>query len=134
MYKILITDAVDKKCRTILEYAGFDVTFEAGMLPAKIKYVIKDYHALMVRSETQVTQEIISEMDKMIVIGRAGTWVDNIDVESATRKGIIVMNTPGGNTVSTAEHTIALMLGMCRNIAQANQSMRNGKWERKKFE
>jgi D-3-phosphoglycerate dehydrogenase len=134
MYKILITDAVDKKCKTILESAGFDVAFEAGMPPEKIKSVIKDYQALIVRSETQVTPGLISEMDKMIVIGRAGTGVDNIDVESATRRGIIVMNTPGGNTVSTAEHTMALMLGMCRNIAQSNQSLRGGKWERKKFQ
>ena len=134
MHKILITDAVDRKCKAILESAGFDVTFEAGMPFEKIKSIIKDYHALIVRSETQVTPELISEMDKMVVIGRAGTGVDNIDVASATRKGIIVMNAPGGNTVSTAEHTMALMLGMCRNIAQANQSLRDGKWERKKFQ
>jgi D-3-phosphoglycerate dehydrogenase len=133
MYKILITDAVDKKCKTILESAGFEVTFEAGMPSEKIKSIVKEYHALVVRSETQVTSELISQMDKMIVIGRAGTGTDNIDVPAATRKGIIVMNTPGGNTVSTAEHTMALMLSMCRNIAQANQSMRQGKWERKKF-
>ncbi len=133
MYRILITDAVDQKCRTILESAGFEVTFEAGMPPEKIKSVISNYNALVVRSETQVTQELISLMDNMIVIGRAGTGVDNIDVDSATRKGIIVMNTPGGNTISTAEHTMALMLGMCRNLAQANQSMKEGKWERKKF-
>ncbi len=133
MYKILITDAVDKKCKTILESAGFEVTFEAGMPSEKIKSVISDYHALIVRSETQVDHELISLMENMVVIGRAGTGVDNIDVDSATRKGIIVMNTPGGNTVSTAEHTMALMLGMCRNIASANQSMREGKWERKKF-
>ncbi|HEY6906350.1 MAG TPA: hydroxyacid dehydrogenase, partial [Ignavibacteriaceae bacterium] len=134
MYKILIADAVDKKCKTILESAGFDVTFEAGMPSEKIKSVIKDYHVLIVRSETQVTSELISGMDKMIVIGRAGTGVDNIDVGSATRRGIVVMNTPGGNTISTAEHTMALMLGMCRNIAQSNQSLRSGKWERKKFQ
>ena len=133
MHKILITDAIDKKCKTILESAGFFVTFEAGMPSKKIKSVIKDYHALIVRSETQVTSELIDEMKNMIVIGRAGTGVDNIDVDSATRKGVIVMNTPGGNTISTAEHTMALILGMCRNIAQANMSMREGKWERKKF-
>ncbi len=133
MYRILITDAVDKKCKTILESAGFEVTFEAGMPPGKIKSIISSYHALIVRSETQVTQDLISLMDNMAVIGRAGTGVDNIDVDSATRKGIIVMNTPGGNTISTAEHTMALMLGMCRNIAIANQSIREGKWERKKF-
>ena len=133
MFKILITDAVDKKAKTILESAGFEVTFEAGMPPAKIKSIIKDYNALIVRSETQVTAELISLMENMIVIGRAGTGVDNIDLDAATRKGIIVMNTPGGNTISTAEHTMALLLGMCRNIAQANNSMRDGKWERKKF-
>jgi D-3-phosphoglycerate dehydrogenase / 2-oxoglutarate reductase len=133
MYKILITDAVDNKCKTILESSGFEVTFEAGMPTEKIKSIIKDYNALIVRSETQVNSDVILLMDKMIVIGRAGTGVDNIDVDSATRKGIIVMNTPGGNTVSTAEHTMALMLGMCRNIAQANISLREGKWERKKF-
>ncbi len=133
MHRILITDAVDKKCKTILESAGFEVTFEAGMPPEKIKSVISSYNALIVRSETQVTKELISLMDNMIVIGRAGTGVDNIDVESATRRGIIVMNTPGGNTISTAEHTMALMLGMCRNIAPANQSLKEGKWDRKKF-
>ena len=133
MYRILITDAVDKKCKTILESAGFEVTFEAGMPPEKIKSIISGYNALVVRSETQVTGELISHMENMIVIGRAGTGVDNIDVDSATRKGIIVMNTPGGNTISTAEHTMALMLGMCRNISSANQSMKEGKWERKKF-
>lgn len=133
MYKILVTDAVDKKCKTILESAGFEVTFEAGMPSEKIKSIIKDYNALIVRSETQVTSDLISLMDNMVVIGRAGTGVDNIDLDSATRKGIIVMNTPGGNTISTAEHTMALMLGMCRNVAQANQSLREGKWDRKKF-
>ena len=133
MYKILITDAVDKKCKTILESAGFEVTFEAGMPPEKIKSIISGYNALIVRSETQVDHELISLMEDMTVIGRAGTGVDNIDVDSATRKGIIVMNTPGANTISTAEHTMALILGMCRNIASANQSIRAGKWERKKF-
>lgn len=133
MYRILITDAVDQKCKTILESAGFEVTFEVGMPFEKIKSIISSYNALIVRSETQVNKELISLMDNMTVIGRAGTGVDNIDVDSATRKGIIVMNTPGGNTISTAEHTMALMLGMCRNLAPANQSMREGRWERKKF-
>ena len=133
MYRILITDAVDKKCKQILESAGFEVTFEAGMPAEKIKSIISSYNALIVRSETQVSDELITLMDNMIVIGRAGTGVDNIDVDSATRKGIVVMNTPGGNTISTAEHTMALMLGMCRSIAAANHSIREGKWERKKF-
>jgi len=133
MKKIIITDSVDKKCVSILESAGFNVNYRPGMKKDEIKEVIKDYNSLIVRSDTQVTADIISLMDNMEVIGRAGTGVDNIDVKAATRKGIIVMNTPGGNTISTAEHTMALMLSMCRNIPQANQSLRSGKWDRKTF-
>ena len=133
MKKIIITDAVDKKCVKIFEDAGFDVNYKPGMPKDEIKQVIKDYHGLIVRSDTQVTPDLIELMDNMEVIGRAGAGVDNINLEAATRKGIIVMNTPGGNTVSTAEHTMALMLSMCRNIAQANQSLRAGKWDRKKY-
>ncbi len=88
---------------------------------------------LIVRSETKVTSDVIELMDNMEVIGRAGTGVDNIDVEAATRKGIIVMNTPGGNTISTAEHSMALILSMCSNIPQANQSLRAGKWDKKTY-
>lgn len=133
MKKILITDTVDKKCASILEAAGFDVSFKPGISKDEIISVIKDYNGLIVRSETKVTPDIISLMENMEVIGRAGTGVDNIDLETATRKGIIVMNTPGGNTISAAEHTMALMLAMCRNIPQANFSIRNKKWDRKSF-
>lgn len=134
MKKIIITDSVDSKCVGILEAAGHNVTYNPGMPKEEIQKVIKDYNGLVVRSATKVTSDLISLMDNMEVIGRAGTGVDNIDVDSATRKGIIVMNTPGGNTVSTAEHTMALMLTMCRNTAQANQTLRAGKWDRKKFQ
>ncbi|MFZ0453095.1 MAG: phosphoglycerate dehydrogenase [Ignavibacteriaceae bacterium] len=134
MKKIIITDSVDTKCVSILESAGHQVTYKPGMPKEEIKKVINEYNGLVVRSATKVTADIISLMDNMEVIGRAGTGVDNIDIEAATRKGIMVMNTPGGNTVSAAEHTMALMLTMCRNTAQANQSMRAGKWERKNFQ
>ncbi|MCL5031557.1 MAG: phosphoglycerate dehydrogenase [Bacteroidetes bacterium] len=133
MKKIIITDAVDKKSVGILEQAGFQVTYQPGMPKEEIKKVIKDYNGLIVRSDTQVTPDLIELMDNMEVIGRAGAGVDNINLDAATRKGVIVMNTPGGNTVSTAEHTMALMLSMCRNIPQANQSLRAGKWDRKKY-
>lgn len=133
MKKIIITDAVDKKCAGVLEAADFEVKYQPGISRDEIKKVIQDYNGLIVRSETQVDSELISLMNNMEVIGRAGTGVDNIDVDAATRKGIIVMNTPGGNTISTAEHTMALMVSMCRNIAQANQSMRAGKWDRKTY-
>jgi D-3-phosphoglycerate dehydrogenase / 2-oxoglutarate reductase len=133
MKKIIVTDAVDKKCIPIFEKAGFEVNYKPGMPLDEIKKVIGDYDALIVRSETKATPELIALMKNMKVIGRAGTGVDNVDIDAATRKGIIVMNTPGGNTISTAEHTMALMLSMCRNTAQANQSLRSGKWERKLF-
>ena len=133
MKKIIITDAVDKKCAAVFEAGGFEVKYQPGISRNEIKKIIPVYNGLIVRSETQVDSELISLMNNMEVIGRAGTGVDNIDVDAATRKGILVMNTPGGNTISTAEHTMALMVSMCRNIAQANQSMRSGKWDRKTY-
>jgi len=134
MKKILITDSVDKKSVAVLTAAGFDVTYQPGMPKEEIKKIIKDYQGLIVRSDTKVTADIIELMDNMEVIGRAGTGVDNIDSEAATRKGVIVMNTPGGNTISTAEHAISLLLSMCRNIPQATASLKAGRWERKKFQ
>jgi D-3-phosphoglycerate dehydrogenase / 2-oxoglutarate reductase len=133
MKKIIITDAVDKKSVAVLEAAGHEVTYNPGTKIDEIKKVINNYNALIVRSETKVTSDLIDLMENMEVIGRAGTGVDNIDVNAATRKGIIVMNTPGGNTISTAEHSMALILSMCRNIPQANQSMRSGKWDKKTY-
>jgi len=133
MKKILVTDAVDKKCVGILEAAGCEVKYQPGMPRDLIEAEINNYNGLIVRSETKVNSELISLMNNMEVIGRAGTGVDNIDVEAATRKGIVVMNTPGGNTISTAEHTMALIVSLCRNIAQANQSMRSGKWDKKSY-
>jgi D-3-phosphoglycerate dehydrogenase len=134
MKKILITDSVDKKCVDVLTSAGFEVNYKPGMKPDQIVKVIGLYHGLVVRSDTKVTADLIQDMDQMEVIGRAGSGVDNIDTEAATRKGIIVLNTPGGNTISTAEHTMSLMLSMCRNIPQADSSIKSGKWERKKFQ
>jgi D-3-phosphoglycerate dehydrogenase len=133
MKKILISDPVDHKCEEILKGAGFDVDFRTRLSNDELFHIIKKYNGLIVRSETKATSELISKMENMEVIGRAGTGVDNIDLNAATRKGIIVMNTPGGNTISTAEHTMALMLSMFRNIPQANQSLRSGNWDRKSF-
>lgn len=134
MKKIFISDFVHEKCVSILSQAGFQVTFKPGVSYENLKSEIGDYDCLIVRSETKVNSELISTMNQMEIIGRAGTGIDNIDVNAASRKGIIVMNTPGGNTISAAEHTISLMLSMCRNIPQANYSLKEGKWERKKFQ
>jgi len=134
MKKILISDSVDEKCTEILKSAGFDVNCKTDFSKEELLGVIADYHALVVRSSTQVDAELIEKMDKMEVIGRAGAGVDNIDVKGATRKGILVMNTPGGNTISAAEHTMALMLAASRKIPQANISLHLKKWDRKKFQ
>ncbi len=133
MKKILISDQVNEKSVKILESAGFTVTYKPGLKKEELQKIISDYNALIVRSATQVDAELISLMKNMEVIGRAGTGVDNIDVNAASRKGILVMNTPGGNTISTAEHTMAMILSLCRNIPQANKSLIEGRWDRNKY-
>lgn len=134
MKKILISDSVDEKCTSILLSAGFAVDYKTDLSKDDLLKIISDYNALIVRSSTQVDAELIEKMDKMEVIGRAGAGVDNINLKAATRKGILVMNTPGGNTISAAEHTIALMLAASRKIPQANISLHLKKWDRKRFQ
>jgi D-3-phosphoglycerate dehydrogenase len=134
MKKILISDSVDEKCTEILKSAGFDVNYKTDFSRKELLSVIPDYNALIVRSSTQVDAELINRMIQMEVIGRAGAGVDNIEIKPATRKGILVMNTPGGNTISAAEHTIALMLAASRKIPQANISLHLKKWDRKRFQ
>ncbi|HEV8538589.1 MAG TPA: hydroxyacid dehydrogenase, partial [Bacteroidota bacterium] len=131
--KILITDQVEERCREILQAEGFEVEFRPGITPDEIKKALATATALIVRSQTKVSADILEAGTSLKVVGRAGAGVDNIDVDAATRRGVIVMNTPGGNTISTAEHTISMMMALARNIPQAHQSLRDGKWERKKF-
>ena len=131
--KILISDPIEQSCVDILTREGFQVDLKPGIAPEEIKKIIAQYAALVVRSGTKVTAEIIAEAKLMKAIGRAGAGVDNIDVEAASRRGIIVMNTPGGNTISTAEHTVSMLLSLARNIPQANMSLVAGKWDRKKY-
>jgi len=121
--KILVSDSLSEEGLKILkEVKEFQVDVKTGMKPEELKEVIKDYDALLVRSSTKATKEIIAAASKLKVIGRAGVGLDNVDLEAATQKGIIVMNTPGGNTISTAEHAMSLLLSMSRNIPQANAS------------
>jgi len=112
---------------------GIKVDVKTGMKPDELKAVIKDYDALIVRSSTRVTAEIIEAAVKLSAVGRAGTGVDNIDIPAASKRGIVVMNTPGGNTVTTAEHAIAMMVSLARKIPQATASMKAGLWEKGKF-
>ena len=131
--KILITDPIEESCVNSLKDEGFEVDLKPGISKEEIKKIINNYVALIVRSGTKITADIINEAKNLKVIARAGVGVDNIDVEAATRRGIIVMNTPGGNTISTAEHTMSLILALARNIPQACNDLKMGNWERKKF-
>ncbi len=132
-YKILITDPVDDACVEIIKQEGFTVDKKTGLSEEQIIDIIGGYHVLIVRSGTQVTQKVIDSAENLKIIGRAGTGVDNIDIDAATRRGIIVMNTPGGNTVSTAEHTISMLMALARNIPQASAALREAKWDRKTY-
>jgi len=132
--KILISDPLAEEGINILkENKDFQVDVKTDLKPETLKEIIKEYDALIVRSATKVTKEIIEHAEKLKVIGRAGVGLDNVDLESATQKGIIVMNTPSGNTISTAEHTFSMMLALSRNIPQANASTKAGEWKRSKF-
>ncbi|MBF0398498.1 MAG: phosphoglycerate dehydrogenase, partial [Desulfobacterales bacterium] len=113
---------------------GFNVDVKVGLSKDEIKKIIGDYDALIVRSATKVTEELLKEAKKLKVVGRAGIGLDNVDAQAATKRGIVVMNTPGGNVITTAEHTIAMMMALTRNIPTATALLKAGKWEKKKLE
>ena len=134
MLKILVSDPLSEEGLKILkEVREFQVDVKTDLKPDSLKEAIKDYDALVVRSATKVTKDIIDRAQNLKVIGRAGVGLDNVDLEAATAKGIIVMNTPAGNTISTAEHTVSMILSLSRNIPQANGSTKKGEWKRSKF-
>jgi len=131
--RIIITDAVAPVCRQLLEGAGFQVDEYSKLSKDELKDVSKGAHAWIVRSGTKIDEELIEATDALEVIGRAGVGVDNVDLKAATKKGVLVLNAPDGNTISTAEHTCAMILSLSRQIPQANESLTQGKWERKSF-
>ncbi len=132
--KILVSDPLsDEGLKIIKEVKEFQVDIKTELKPEELKSIIKDYDALIVRSATKVTKDVIEAASKLKVIGRAGVGLDNVDLSAATQKGIIVMNTPGGNTISTAEHAMSMILSLSRNIPQANASTKKGEWKRSKF-
>src|SRR5437763_13767550 len=133
--KILITDRIAKEgvalLRTELPQAQIDE--RPGMKPDQLKAIIGEYHALIVRSETQITEDILAAATHLKIVGRAGVGVDNIDTEAATRQGIMVVNSPTGNIIAAAEHTIAMLMALARHLPAANASMKAGKWEKSRF-
>ncbi|PZV12469.1 MAG: phosphoglycerate dehydrogenase [Leptolyngbya sp.] len=132
MPKVLVSDPIDQAGIDILSQVA-QVDVKTSLSPQDLIGIISNYDALMIRSGTRVTQEVIEAASQLKIIGRAGVGVDNVDVLAATRKGIVVVNSPEGNTIAAAEHTLAMMLSMSRYIAEANQSVKSGKWDRKSY-
>jgi D-3-phosphoglycerate dehydrogenase len=132
--KVLVSDNIAPEGKAILEQApGIEADVRAKVPADELKAIIKNYHGLIVRSATKVTPEVIAVADNLRVIGRAGSGVDNIALPSASKRGVVVMNTPGGNTLSAAEHTLSLILALARHIPQATASIRAGQWEKNRF-
>jgi D-3-phosphoglycerate dehydrogenase / 2-oxoglutarate reductase len=133
--KILIADSISQ--RGIDEFSregALDITIKPGLSETELIEIIPEFSAIVVRSQTKVTADILKAGGKLRAVGRAGVGVDNVDVEAATRRGIVVLNAPGGNTVSTAEHAFSLLLSVARKIPQADATLRTGKWDRKNLE
>ncbi len=133
--KVLVSDNLDQiGIQMFKNEDGIEVEFKPGLSPEELKKIIGDYDALAIRSATKVTADLLSAAKRLKVVGRAGIGLDNVDIPAATKHGVIVMNTPGGNVITTAEHAIAMMMSMTRNIPWGTASLKAGKWEKKNLE
>jgi D-3-phosphoglycerate dehydrogenase len=131
--RVLVCDPIAKDGIELLQEFGAEVDVRTGLPPEELEAIADGYEALIVRSETKITRQIIAAAGKLQVVGRAGIGVDNIDVEAATEKGVVVVNAPTGNIISAAEHAIAMMMALARHIPDANASLKDGRWDRKRF-
>jgi D-3-phosphoglycerate dehydrogenase / 2-oxoglutarate reductase len=133
--KVLVADPVSQRGLDEISTGGeLEVVVKTDMSEADLIKIIPEFSALVVRSQTKVTAAVLEAAKKLRVVGRAGVGVDNVDIHAATKRGVIVMNTPGGNTISTAEHAFSLLVSIARAIPQADASVRAGKWERQRYE
>jgi len=132
-YRILVLEGITERGAEILRAEGWSVDMEKALPPAELAKLVPSYHAILVRSGSQMNAEVIEAARCLKVIGRAGVGVDNVDLTAATRRGVLVMNSPGGNTLSTAELAVGLMLALARNVAPADAAMKAEKWDRKSF-
>ncbi len=130
--KVLVADAINEKGIENLKEVA-DVTVDTSITPEELVNTINEYHAIIVRSRTKVTREVIEQADNLKIIARAGVGVDNIDLDAATEKGIMVVNSPESTSITVAEHTMGLLLSMARKLTIADKSVKEGKWEKKKF-
>ena len=131
--KVLISDKLSPRAVDIFEARGVEVDVKTGLDPAELAAIIGEYDGLAIRSATKVTEEILAAADNLTIVGRAGIGVDNVDIPAATARGVVVMNTPHGNAVTTAEHAISMILALARQIPAANESTQAGKWEKSRF-
>ena len=135
MPKILVSDSLAEQGVAVLEQsAGIEVVNRPGCSPDELLELIADVDGLAIRSGTKVTEEVFAAAKSLRIVGRAGIGVDNVDISAATESGVVVVNTPEGNNITTAEHAIALIVSLARHIPQATASMKAGKWEKKKFQ
>jgi D-3-phosphoglycerate dehydrogenase / 2-oxoglutarate reductase len=133
--KVLVSDNLGEDgIRMFQEASGITVDVNTGLAPDALEAIIADYDALVIRSATKVTEALLQAATRLKVVGRAGIGLDNVDIPAATRRGVVVMNTPTGNVVTTAEHAIAMMLALTRNIPMGTASLRNGRWEKKNLQ
>jgi D-3-phosphoglycerate dehydrogenase len=135
MMKVLVSDVLgDTGIKMFREEPGIEVIVNTGLAPEELKRIIGEYDALVIRSATKVTEDILAAAGNLKVIGRAGIGLDNVDIPAATKRGVVVMNTPTGNVVTTAEHTIAMMMALTRNIPQGTSTLKAGSWDKKKLQ
>src|SRR4051794_10774066 len=133
MPKVLISDKLSPAAVQIFKNRGIEVDLKPGLSPADLRAIIGEYDGLAIRSATKVTKELLDAAPRLKVVGRAGIGVDNVDVKSATARGVVVMNTPHGNIITTAEHAIAMMFALARQLPEASASTKAGKWEKNRF-
>ena len=134
MIKILVSDKLAQEGLDLLaSMDDVDVTVKTGLSEDELSAIIGEYDGLIIRSGSQVTEKVLANSGRLRGIARAGVGVDNVDIAKATEKGIVVMNTPDGNTISAAEHTIALIMALSRHVVQGCSTLKAGKWDRKKF-
>src|SRR5262245_5596687 len=131
--RVLIADQLSPAAVAVFEQHGIETDVNAGLPKGELEKIIGSYDGLAVRSTTKVTEKVLAAATRLRVVGRAGIGVDNIDVKAATAKGVIVMNPPFGNSITTAEHAISLMMALARQIPEADRSTQAGKWEKSKF-
>ena len=133
--KVLVSDNLGQAgIRMLQEEEGIDVDVKTGLSPQELKRIIGEYDGLIIRSATQVSEDLLDTATRLKVVGRAGIGLDNVDIPAATKRGIVVMNTPGGNVITTAEHSIGMLLALSRNVPEGTASLKAGRWDKKKLQ